>query len=727
MSVLDDEARPVQAAEEQTCADPDTGRYIGGLPVAPGRGHPFGATVVDGGVDFCVYSGRAAAVTLVLYRRGEPEPFAELPFPEDFRSGGVFAMTVLGLDVEDLEYGYRAAGPAWPEPCDRFDERLVLSDPYARALSGGECWGERPAAVGSPARPTAGYRHRAFVPPEDFDWEDDRPPRIPDTDLVIYEAHVRGFTQHPSAGVHHPGTFAGMVQKLPYLQELGINCIELMPVFEYDECGNPRRDPATGARLHDYWGYNTVGFFAPKAALAATGRLGMQSDEFRNLVKQAHRAGIAVILDVVFSHTAEGGEQGPTISFRGLDNAAYYMLGADGSHLNHSGFGNTLNCNDPMVRGFVLDCLRHWAAHYHVDGFRLDLAGVLGRGPNGHPPADPPLLETIARDPVLRDCKLIAGFWGAAGLYPPGGLPDYCRWSEWNGRYRDTARRFLRGDEGAARDMATRFVGSPDLYGERGTAASVNFVTSHDGFTLHDLVSYEHKRNEANGEHGLDGESRNLSWNCGAEGPSDDPQVVALRRRQMRNALLVLFTAHGVPMLTAGDEVGRTQRGNNNAYCQDGELSWFDWSLLDQEADLLRFVRRAVAFRRAHPALRRPVHTTGQANGTRGDLFPDVSWHGTVPWRPDWSHHNRLLAVMLYDRTAKGGHDCVYVAMNSYWERLELKLPALPHPLSWHLFADTAAKPPHDAYEPGEEPPLPDRARLTVGPRSTVVLTARRF
>jgi isoamylase len=720
MSMLDGAARAVWAFAERVDAYPS--RYIGGLPVSRGRPLPFGATAVDGGVNFSVYSNRAAAVTLVLYRRGKPEPFAELPFPDAYRVGGVFAMTVFGLDVEDLEYGYRVTGPARAKPADRFDDRLVLSDPYARALSGGESWGERPA--GSPA--PGEYRHRAFVPPEDFDWEGDRPPRIPDADLVIYEAHVRGFTRHPSSGVRFPGTFAGLAEKLPYLQELGVNCLELMPIFEYDECDNPRSDPTTGDPLHNYWGYNTVGFFAPKASLAATGRLGMQTDEFRNLVKQAHQAGIAVILDVVFNHTAEGDERGPTISFRGVDNAAYYMLDADGHYLNYSGVGNTLNCNNPVVRGFVLDCLRFWVTHYHVDGFRFDLAAILGRGPDGCPLANPPLLETIAHDPVLRDCKLIAEAWDAAGLYQVGSFPDYCRWSEWNGLYRDTARRFLRGDEGTARDMATRFVGSPDLYGHRGTAASVNFITAHDGFTLHDLVSYEHKRNEANGEHGLDGESRNLGWNCGAEGPTDDPGVIALRRRQMRNALLILLTSHGIPMLTAGDEVARTQRGNNNAYCHDGELTWFDWAQVDKEADLLRFARRAIAFRRAHPALRRPVHTIGQANGTRGDLFPDVSWHGTAPWRPDWSHHNRLLAVLLYDRTDKGDHDCVYVAMNTYWEPLELKLPTLPEPLSWHLFADTAAQPPHDAHEPGQEPPLADQERLTVGPRSTAVLTARR-
>ncbi|HXR72573.1 glycogen debranching protein GlgX [Actinocrinis sp.] len=692
---------------------------IAGLDVCPGRPLPFGATPVDGGVNFSVYSNRAAAMTLVLYQRGKPAPFAELPLPDAFRIGGVFAVTVFGLDLEDLEYGYRATAPEQPDPHDRFDERVVLCDPYARAITGAEEWGVR-----APAQ----NRFRALVPPDDFDWEGDRPLRIRDADLVIYEAHVRGFTRHPNSGVRHPGTFAGFAEKIPYLRDLGVNCVELMPVFEFDESGNPRSDPATGQPLHDYWGYNTVGFFAPKASYAATGRFGMQVDEFKNLVKQLHKAGIAVLLDVVFNHTAEGNDLGPTISFRGLDNRTYYMLNGDGRYQNYSGTGNTVNCNHPVVRGFVLDCLRYWAAECHVDGFRFDLAAVLGRGPDGRPLENPPLLEALAHDPVLRDCKLIAEAWDAAGLYQVGNFPDYCRWAEWNGRYRDAARRFLRGEPGLAREMATRLVGSPDLYGGRGATASVNFITAHGGFTLHDLVSYEHKRNAANGEDGRDGESRNLSWNCGAEGPSGDPQIAALRRRQMRNALLVLLTAHGVPMLLAGDEVARTQHGNNNAYCHDSELSWFDWDLVEQETDLLRFVRRAVAFRRAHPALRRAGHPIGQANGTRGDLFPDMSWHGVEPWRPDWSHHNRLLAAMFYDRLPDGGHDCVYLAVNTFWEPLDLRLPELKPPrLRWHRFADTAAAPPEDAFAPGTEPEIPDQGRLRVGPRSTVVLTARRI
>jgi isoamylase len=417
-----------------------------------------------------------------------------------------------------------------------------------------------------------------------------------------------------------------------------------------------------------------------------------------------HRAGIQVVLDVVFNHTAEGDDRGPTISFRGLDNRSYYILTPDGRYQNFSGTGNTFNCNDPMARAFIVDCLRHWVTEFHVDGFRFDLAAILGRGPDGTPLANPPLIEAIAGDPVLRDTTLIAEAWDAAGLYQVGSF--HSRWSEWNGRYRDAVRRFLKGDPGATGELAERMLGSPDLYRDRRPVASVNFVTAHDGFTLWDLVSYNSKHNEENGEGNRDGEDANHSWNCGHEGVTDDPEVLALRERQVRNALLLLMSSHGIPMVTAGDEFGRTQRGNNNAYCQDSELSWLDWTLADQNADLVRFTKNVIAFRQAHPALRRDEHASGD----------DVSWHGTAAWEPDWSQGSRLVAMMT-----RCGDDVVYLAANSHWLQNTLELPEPPEGRYWCQFADTYTG---SACAPGQEQVLADQSKLIVGPRSVVVLTA---
>jgi len=535
---------------------------IQGFNVRPGRALPYGATLVPRGVNFSVFSSRAEAVSVVLFRRGEATPFAELPFPDEFRIGGVWAMTVFDLDYEQIEYGYRVIGPAEPGVGDRFDSNQVLADPYAKAMSGRDIWG-------SPPDWTDPYRHRSRLTFDDFDWDGDEPLRIPPEDLVIYEMHLRGFTRDASSGVAHPGTYAGLVEKIPYLQELGVNCVELMPIFEFDEFENSRVDEATGETLYNYWGYSTVGFFAPKAGYAATGKYGMQRDEFKNLVKQLHRAGIEVVLDVVFNHTAEGNEQGPTIHFRGLDNRTYYMLTPDGYYYNFSGTGNTLNCNNPVVRDYVISCLRFWASEYHVDGFRFDLAAILDRGTDGAPMANPPLPESLAYDPLLRDCLLIAEAWDAGGLYEVGSFPNYFRWSEWNGKFRDTVRKFLKGDADTVGELATRVIGSPDLYQERGTIASINFITCHDGFTLADLFAYNDKHNDANGEDNNDGGNDNNSWNCGAEGPTDDPGIRELRLRQAKNAMVLLLTSQGIPMILAGDEAGRTQRGNNNAYCHD--------------------------------------------------------------------------------------------------------------------------------------------------------------
>jgi isoamylase len=681
--------------------------WIGGYAVRPGRVLPFGASRVPGGINFSVYSASATAMTLVLYRRGEQQVAATLPFPSCYRIGAVYAMTVFGLDAETTEYGYLADGPASSAAGHRFDPDAVLLDPYATLLTGRDSWNGEP------------HRYRCAIADDDFDWEDDRPLNLAAEELVIYEVHVRGFTRHASSAVHYPGTYAGLAEKIGYLRDLGVNCLELMPVFEFDELDNPHYDPQSGECRVNFWGYNPVGFFAPKAGYAATGRYGMQADEFKHMVKQLHRAGIEVILDVVLNHTGEGNELGPTLSFRGLDNSTYYMLAPGGEYYNFSGTGNTLNCNHPVVRGFILDCLRYWASEYHIDGFRFDLAAVLGRATDGSVSANPPVLESLARDPVLRDCKLIAEAWDAAGLYQVGAFHDYLRWSEWNGRFRDTVRGFVKGDTGMAAELARRLSGSPDLYGPGSPTASVNFITAHDGFTLADLVSYNGKHNEANGEGGRDGDNANSSWNCGVEGPTADPAIRSLRERQVRNLLLLLLCSWGIPMLLGGDEAGRTQHGNNNAYCHDGTLTWFDWDRAAEHAGLFRFTRCAIAFRREHPALRRARCPADQDDG----WFPPVSWHGTQAWAPDLGPHSRLLAVMFYQRVGTG-HDCVYLVANAYWEPLIVELPALSDGMAWHQFADSAATPPGDAAEPGQEPPLADQASLRVAERSVVVLVA---
>ena len=686
------------------------GRY------ALGRGFslPFGATEVPRGINFSVYSRHASSCTLVLFEPGVRRPVAEIPFPREFRVGDVFAMTVFDLDPATIEYGFRLDGPCVPREGHRFDATRVVLDPMARCVSGREVWG-MPADLSHP------YRYRARILPEDFDWEEDRPLELPIQDLVIYEMHVRGFTRSPTAGVRHPGTFAGLREKIPYLRELGINCVELMPVFEFNELENDRSNPLTGERLFNYWGYSTVAFYAPNAGYAATSSFGMQADEFKALVKDLHRQGIEVILDVVFNHTAEGDDRGPTISFRGLDNRVYYMLTPDGRYYNFSGCGNTLNCNHPVVRDFVLNCLRYWVEEYHIDGFRFDLASILGRDAEGTPLPNPPLVEAMSMDPVLARTKLIAEAWDAGGLYQVGTFPAYGRWAEWNGKFRDCIRRFVKGDMGQVREVAQRLVGSPDLYSTRGPTASINFVTCHDGFTLADLVSYNVKRNEANGEGNRDGSNDNYSWNCGVEGETADPEIIALRRRQIKNALTLLFLSQGIPMLLMGDEAGRTQIGNNNAYCHDSPLTWFDWSLVRQNAELLRFCQRLIAFRRLHPALR-PTAFPGYRT-RRGDLL-EVSWHGTKAWQPDWADHSRTLAIMLR-ASVDGQEDVLYAAFNMYWEPLEFQWPEPPGRRRWHQFVDTAGLPPADAQEPGQEPRLPPGRPISLQARSSAVLVAR--
>ena len=704
----------------------------------PGRPYPYGATQVPGGVNFSIFSKHASFCTLVLYKKGEREPLAEIPFrgvytdPNtnepfwgDFRIGNVFTMVVFGLDTDELEYGFRMDGP-FPHAekgkpaIHRFDPANVLMDPYARAIGGREVWGQTPDWSNP-------YQHRSRLVYDDFDWGPDRALETPIEDLVIYEMHTRGFTRHPSSGVRHPGTFAAIREKIPYLKSLGVNCIELLPIFEFDEFEGSHQHPETGELLMNYWGYSTIGFFAPKAAYAATGKTRdgtMVMDELKTLIRELHAAGIEIMLDVVVNHTAEGNEYGPTIAYRGIDNATYYILTPEGYYYNFSGTGNTLNCNNPIVRNMLLDCLRYWVSEYHIDGFRFDLAAILGRSPDGTPLTNPPLLETLASDPILAKTKLIAEAWDAGGLYQVGTFPAFGRWTEWNGKYRDALRRFLKGDPVAA-EMIQRVQGSPDVYPERGPTASVNFITCHDGFTLMDMVSYNDKHNLSNGENNNDGANDNNSWNSGWEGPCDDPAINELRRRQIKNAAAALLTSQGIPMILMGDEMGRSQDGNNNTYCHDSEQNWLDWSLADKNADLLRFFQKSIAFRRAHPALRNRYHFKHSADGFSG--YPDISFHSQRAWTVDWSEGHSL-AWLLSGSNASGADekdDFIYVILNAYWEGRGFELPRLPEGLNWRVFANTSMPSPEDAFEPGEEPELAEQSWFLVGPRSVVVLVGR--
>ena len=690
--------------------DNQPSQTIEGYQVRPGKPLPFGVSTVPGGLNFSVYTSAGTSCTLVLLSRSEQRVIKEIRIPDHYRIGDVYSIVVFDLDYEDIEYGYKIEGPNEPKAGHRFDKGNILMDPYARATSGREEWGVEPNWE-------IQYQHRARISFDDFDWEGDSPLEIKDEDLVIYEMHVRSFTQSETSGVKFKGTYAGIVEKIPYLKELGINAVELMPVFEFDEFENSRIHPNTGVRLYNYWGYSTVAFFAPKAGFASTGKYGMQVDELKQLVKELHRVNIEVILDVVFNHTAEGNEHGPSISFKGLDNKIYYMLTPDGYYYNFSGTGNTLNCNNPIVRNLVLDCLRYWASEYHIDGFRFDLASILGRDPCGAPLNNPPLLESLAFDPILSSCKLIAEAWDAGGLYQVGTFPAFGRWSEWNGKYRDTARRFLKGDGNQLGELAQRIQGSPDLYqwNGRSQATSINFVTCHDGFTLADLVSFDQKHNEANGEFNRDGGDDNHSWNCGAEGWTDNPDILSLRTKQAMNALGLLMTSRGTPMLLMGDEFGRSQQGNNNAYCIDSPISWVDWTLLKSNQTLFKFTKTLIQFRHQHPCLR-----VNRFDHGGSEVFPSCSFHGMTPWNVDWNSESRQLGWLMSCQQENGQPDTVYVAANSAHYATWFDLPLLPEIYEWNLCFNTG-----NQVEPYLKTPLTFRETgILVGERSIVIFTA---
>jgi isoamylase len=687
-----------------------------GYGLRAGNALPFGATVVPGGVNFSIVSAEATGCTLVLFHKGEAMPLVEIPLPPEYQAGHVFAVLVLDLNYEEIEYGFKLTGIELPRAT--YSPDTILLDPYAKAITGRGEWAVLPD-WNDP------YQHRARIPaPDLFDWGEDHPLNTPVEDLVIYEMHVRGFTQHPTSGVRYPGTYAGMMEKISYLKDLGINCVELMPIFEFDEFENCRENPETGELLLNYWGYSPVGFFAPKAGYAASGPEGGEINELKNLVKALHANGIEVILDVVFNHTAEGNHLGPVISFKGLDNDLYYILTPEGYYYNFSGTGNTFNCNHPVVRGLILESLRYWVTEYHVDGFRFDLASIMTRDSRGMPMEDPPILQLLALDPVLGKTKLIAEPWDADGLYHLGSFPDYGRWAEWNGYYRDTLRKFLKADSHQVQAMAQAVLGSPNLYPGRGPITSINFITAHDGFTLMDLVSYNDKHNENNFE-GENGANDNHSWNCGAEGITDDPEINALRRRQVKNAIAMLMISQGVPMILMGDEVGRTQNGNNNTYCQDNDLNWLDWRLLQENADIFRFFKFCITFRHYHPILRNGYYMRHVDFMDTG--YKDIVWHGRTLNKPDWTDESRTLAFMLDGGHAKGGlavDNSLYIAMNMHWEGKTFDLPSLPTGVRWHVFVNTG-DPFGEIRPPNNEPVLPHQRKLPLMPHSVAILIAK--
>lgn len=662
--------------------------------ISRGNALPLGSSITPQGVNFAIFSKHATDVSLVLFARGEDEPIVEIPLdPKQHKTGDIWHICIRGIDPLKIRYGYKMDRIPNENPnIHRYNPNIILIDPYAKALSDGGVWG------GDEDDKVKRRERRSIVYFEDeFDWEGDKPLNIPLSQTIIYELHVRGYTIHPSSNVYHKGTFLGLTEKIPYLKELGITAVELLPINEFEELDTDRINPITGERLLNFWGYHPINFFSPKASYAHNNSFGMQVREFKEMVKTFHKAGIEVILDIVFNHTAEGNEHGPTLSFRGIDNSVYYILTSKGEYTNYSGCGNTVNCNHPVVRDMILDVLRYWVMEMHVDGFRFDLASILGRGTDGSVLSNPPLLEAIAHDPILANTKLIAEAWDAAGLYQVGSFPAWGRWAEWNGKFRDDIRRFVKSDPGVVQSLAQRLLGSPDLYAKsnRTPYHSINFITSHDGFTLRDLVSYNQKHNIENGEDNKDGDDNNLSWNCGIEGETDDINVNRLRLKQQKNFATLLFLSNGTPMILAGDEFGRTQKGNNNAYCQDNEISWVDWRLLEKNSELFRFFKLLIRFRKNNPLLNfRDFHNKNAKNII-------VTFHGIRLNEPDLSYESRSLAmeVRVNNNAKKDEITNLYLIANAYWEELEFELPYLGEDKEWGYIIDTALSYPNDILE----------------------------
>lgn len=689
---------------------------IAGFPVRPGIYDLNGATPLQNGVNFTIHTCGGTSCELLLFHRAQEEPFAVLPFPEAYKIGNVYSMIVYGLNIDEFEYAYRVDGPYCPEKGLLFDKNKILLDPYAKAVAGQRTWGIR-----------WDHTYHARVVKDRFDWGDMPQSKKELCDLIIYELHVRDFTHHPSSGVQHRGTFSGLMEKIPYLKELGINAVELMPIFEFDETMNSRT--VDGKQLLECWGYNTVGFFAPNSSYTAANEHNQEGTELKTLIKALHDNGIEVILDVVFNHTAEGNEKGNTFSFKGFDNNIYYMLTPDGNYYNFSGCGNTLNCNHPVVQQLILECLRYWTINYRVDGFRFDLASILGRNEDGSPMNNPPLLRTLADDSILSNVKLIAEAWDAGGLYQVGSFPASGRWAEWNGRYRDALRSFLKGDCWHAWDAAWSISGSGDLYGGfydhnhsnyAGYNSCVNFLTCHDGFTLYDLYSYNEKHNEANGWNNTDGADDNRSWNCGVEGDTDDPEVLALRRRMIRNACAVLMCSRGTPMFLSGDEFGNTKFGNNNSYCQDNITSWLDWRMLEKNKDLFEFFKFMIAFRKQHPVIHKQLPTSVCG-------MDPIHTHNVNADQTDIPRDARTFCVSFAGYDKKKGHDdLIYIAVNTFWEDVTITLPDLHGRGAWHLNVNTYGDGNGKYCYPDEEAARIDHS-FVMRSRSVAVFTGKDY
>ena len=654
---------------------------IDGFMVRPGFYNSEGAVPTARGVSFTIHSVGATGCTLLLFRPQEKEPYARLKYPEAYHIGNTFAMLVFGLKIDEFEYAFQLDGPYDESRGLLFDKNNVLLDPFAKAVTGQRNWGERPES-------DEGFVYHARVVENNFDWGKMTFPEIPAEDLIIYETHVRGFSKDASSGVTAGGTFEGLRQKIPYLKDLGVNAIELLPIFEFDEMESAR--VVDGVQLYNYWGYNTVSFFAPNTSYSSVVEHNHEGDELKLLISELKANGMEVILDVVFNHTAEGNENGPCFSFKGIDNNIYYMLTPDGHYYNFSGCGNAMNCNHPIMRKFIIDCLRYWVMEYRVDGFRFDLASIL-----------------------------IAEAWDAAGLYQVGSFPAFRRWSEWNGRYRDDMRRFLKGDGSMAGTAINRIIGSTDLYDpvHRGESASVNFLTCHDGFTLYDLYSYNTKHNEKNGWNNTDGDNNGNSWNCGVEGETDDPQIEGLRRRMVKNAFATLLCSRGPAMFYGGDEFCNTQFGNNNAYCQDNIISWLDWTRLEKYREIHDFVRYMIGFRKRYAILRKKTKPVA-CN------LPEISIHNGYPWNGGTDSNSRLIGIMYAGRDEHDTRDdIVFYCMNAYWETLVMQLPELPNGLQWKVCVNTSVE-----YKDGRDmesyTEFYYKKTLKVPPRTAIVLVA---
>ena len=686
---------------------------------------PFGTFESGGGVNFALFSRHASRVRLELFDRAvdaAPARIIDLD-PARNRTGDVWHVWVAGIRSGQL-YAYRMDGPYQPEQGYRFNFHKLLLDPFATAISLLPDWNFGPARGYDPSAAEqdlafsktddAGTMPKCVFTHEHFHWHDDLPPRHSWAKTVIYETHVRGFTIHPSAGVEHSGTYRGLMEKIPYLKELGVTAVELMPVYEFNENQLTGIDPQIGKRLRNYWGYDPVAFFAPKASYSSAGGLGQQKLEFKEMVRALHHAGIEVILDVVFNHTAEGNELGPTLSFRGIDNAIFYMLASDRRYYqDYAGTGNTINANHPVVRDHILAALRYWVVEMHVDGFRFDLATILGRDGTGKLLANAPLLERIAEDPILSGTKLIAEAWDAAGAYEVGSFSER-GWAEWNGRYRDDVRRFWRGDEGMLGLFASRICGSADIYAKTGKCpeCSINFVTCHDGFTMNDLVSYRAKHNEANGENNHDGTDANFSENYGTEGETTDAGIEALRKGQIKNFLLTLFISRGVPMLLGGDEFRRTQGGNNNAYCQDNETSWHDWRCLERHREIFRFTRGMIALRSAHPVLSKEQFYTDA----------DIHWFGPQGGLPDWADPKvKQFGCLIHEDE----RHALFLMFNAGDAAIDFSLPPVPPEARWYLAVDTSREAPGDMFAASEELLLEGSPTYHLPSRAGAILLAR--